>query len=77
MHAVVPVQDSTDANNTYKFEDAARAFQNYEIYIGNHDTDYTQNQKCAGGPFLVIDNPSSFIYEDKAFDLGKDPFGMG
>ena len=27
--------------------------QNVEIYIGN-DPDYTMNQKCAGGPFMVV-----------------------
>ena len=30
-------------------------FQNYEIYIGN-DSDYRQNNRCAGGPFMKTDD---------------------
>ena len=34
-------------------------FQNYEIYIGNN-SDYTQNSKCAGGPFMLTDDAANY-----------------
>ena len=34
-------------------------FQNYEIYVGNH-ADYTKNKKCAGGPFMKIDDSANY-----------------
>ena len=34
-------------------------FQNYEIYIGNH-SDYTENNKCAGGPFMRTDEAANY-----------------
>ena len=45
-------------------------FQNYEIYIGN-DSDYTNNNKCAGGPFMRTNDSSNYhtySYEGSTYD---------
>lgn len=38
-------------------------FQNFQVYIGE-STDYTQNPKCPGGPFLQKSDPNSMSYDD-------------
>ena len=43
----------------YEYDNEINKFQNYEIYIGN-DSDYRNNIKCDGGPFMRTDNSSNY-----------------
>ena len=72
MHAITYFQAQVGWNHSNKYQ----YFENYEIYIGN-DSDYNNNQKCAGGPFLNVDDPNSFVYHPKAEINDADPFGLG
>ena len=71
MHAITHVADMYDGMS-FNHSDVSQLFQNYNIFIGN-ETDYTKNQKCAGGPFLQIDEPDSYISD--AFAATKDGGG--
>ena len=65
MHAVTHAADQFNGYSSLDHVNLEEFFQNYEIYIGN-DSDYNNNAKCAGGPFLRIDEPNSFVYDDFA-----------
>ena len=73
MHAVTHAADLFHSK-AWLHTDVEEFFQNYEIYIGN-DSDYNKNAKCAGGPFLRIDDPNSFVYNEYAAQEGSDPLG--
>ena len=64
MHAVTHAADMFNGGSEEHFN-IWELFQNYEIYIGNN-SDYNQNVKCAGGPFLRTDNPDNYVYDDMA-----------
>ena len=54
MHAILLLQDflSGAVNSATPNEEL---FQNYEIFIGDN-ADFTKNTRCAGGPFMHIDD---------------------
>ena len=56
------VQDFIDGWST-DHTDKAEYFQNFEIYIGDYDQWYN-NQKCAGGPFMDLDDYEEDYYRD-------------
>ena len=68
MHAVTHVADMYE-DRSFDHNDKSQLFQNYNIFIGN-ESDYTKNQKCAGGPFLQIDEPNNYVFD--AFAYTKD-----
>ena len=71
MHAVTHVADMYE-ERSFDHSDKSQLFQNYNIFIGN-ESDYTKNQKCAGGPFLQIDEPDSYVSD--AYAAIKDGGG--
>lgn len=68
QHAIFVLQDLNGGDSWNKWTDSAIEYdpsillQNFEIYIGD-DPIYYKNQKCAGGPFLRVDDPSSYYYD--------------
>ena len=71
MHAVTHVADMYE-ERSFDHNDKSQLFQNYNIFIGN-ESDYTKNQKCAGGPFLQIDEPDNYVSD--AYAAIKDGGG--
>ena len=56
---------------------ATQLFQNYTIFIGNHE-DYSLNQRCNDSPFQKIDDPRSYVFDAGVFDFeNSDFYGMG
>lgn len=51
-------------------------FQNFEIYIGN-DSDYTKNNKCAGGPFMRTDDSTNYHDWADFYDTYTDIWNFG
>ena len=51
-------------------------FQNYNIYIGN-DSDYTQNSKCAEGPFMQTEDHANYHTWTKGDDVYPDIWNSG
>lgn len=50
--------------------------QNFEIHIGDN-SDYSQNSKCAGGPFLRVDDINSYYFDRFAYDKNASPSAFG
>ena len=70
IHAVLILQDNYSyAQDALINIDQTELLQNYSIYIGN-DSDYTKNQLCEGSPFLNYDDPSSYVFSDRAYRFG-------
>ena len=62
IHALLHVQDMMANFWPYDNSDLTFFLQSYEIYIGD-STNYWENKKCAGGPFLDPTNPETYIYD--------------
>ena len=59
QHAILLMADHTFLKEDLATnDDMEQQFQNFEIYIGD-STDYQQNTKCAGGPFLTPESGAS------------------
>lgn len=74
QHAIYLQQDLNGGRAWESWEgedyfDPTILLQNFEIHIGNNE-DYTQNPKCAGGPFMRIDDVESYFYDQQAANLG-------
>ena len=78
IHAILHSQDdlNTGVPRQDDFTNLINFFQNYEIYIGNN-TDYSKNHKCAGGPFLNPNEPTTYVFDSNADDYAKDPYLVG
>ena len=63
MHAILHAQDTIDCTWSYSVGSSylKNFFQNYEVFIGN-SSNYTENTKCAGGPFLDPSDSSSYAF---------------
>ena len=59
QHAILLLEDNRQGETQTSSYNWYALFQNYEIYIGD-STDWSQNTKCPGGPFMRYDDPSSF-----------------
>lgn len=46
------------------------------MYIGDH-TNYSNNSKCTGGPFLDPNNPATYVYDYMSSVLNEDVFSLG
>ena len=75
MHAITHVADMHEGRS-FDHSDMSQLFQNFNIFIGN-ESDYNKNQKCAGGPFLQINEQSSYVFDAYANlkNGGHDTFG--
>ena len=58
QHCVVLIQDLY-GGQPHEHSNLNEYFQNYEIYIGD-DATYTNNPKCAGGPFMKTSDDSNY-----------------
>ena len=59
QHAILLTEDNQGNETITSSYNWFALFQNYEIYIGDN-SDWSQNTKCPGGPFMRYDDPSSF-----------------
>ena len=64
MHAITIVADMFNGIS-YAHSNTNELLQNYDIYIGENEN-YSQNTRCAGGPFLKINDPNSYVFDDFA-----------
>ena len=78
MHAILHAQDTINCvEPTYVGSSYLKNFfQNYEVFIGN-SSNYTENTKCAGGPFLDPADSSSYVFSQKGYDSNQNPFSQG
>ena len=77
MRAITHAADFYEYNSP-SHSKVEELYQNYEIYIG-FSADYSRNTKCSGGPFLDVDDYSSYVFDAFAYrhEGGKDNFGKG
>ena len=76
IHGILAVQDLYDKTWAYDYLDENFRLQNFEIYVG-HSANYLDNEKCSGGPFLKIDEDSSYVYDKRADLYAQDNFDKG
>ena len=72
QHCILVVQDlfSTGARHS-SHSNTNEYFQNYEIHVGD-DSDYNNNPKCAGGPFMNVDDVNN--YDTVTYEAGGDTY---
>ena len=63
VHSLIAVQDLYNGYALTDHLDTSEYTQNIDFHIGN-DPDYTKNQKCAGGPFMVVGEADSYSKDD-------------
>ena len=76
MHAITHVANQYNGSFVTNHTNKSEYFQNYEIYIGN-SSNYNQNPKCPGGPFLRTDDDDSYVEDDFAVSNSWNGLGQG
>ena len=75
QHAILLTEDNQSGETIASNYNWYALFQNYEIYIGD-SSDWSQNTKCPGGPFMRYDDPNSFsvdpLYGETIWNFGRE-----
>ena len=78
VHCLLVVQDLyTGIEPSLHLAALNEWFHDYDVYIGD-SSDYLENKKCDGGPFMGLTDPSSFVYRkdlvtnDKFWKYGEE-----
>ena len=75
QHAILLLEEHYDDDPQKNSYDDRDLFNNYEIYIGD-DTNWTNNVKCEGGPFMHLEDTNSYSDDpytgDTIWNFGRE-----